>query len=428
MVTPVLQLLTEIVVIIGISILLFLIEPLVTLLIIMGFSIFSWLAHVKFRNPITQWGRLRQMHEGMRIQYAQQGLGGVKELKILGREDGVSNQYLEHNFGSANVSTKKATVQLLPRLWLEFMAITSLGLVVLVMLSQERPMPSLIATIAMFGVAAFRLMPSVNRVLASMQSFRYGIPVIHNLYEEICAIDKSMPNNSINIKFQDTIEINKVFYRYPEAAKYALKDVNLVIPYGTSVGFIGDTGMGKSTLIDVILGLLNPDSGSILVDGVEIQTQLRGWQDKIGYVPQAIFLSDETLRKNIAFGLPDDEIDDNTIDEVLKATQLFNFVQQLPNGLDTFVGERGVRLSGGQRQRIGIARALYCRPSVLVLDEATNSLDGVTEARVMESVFALKDITLIIIAHRLSTVANCDKLYRLNFGEVVESDSIKGSY
>jgi len=419
-VTPVLHLLTEIVVVIGISILLFLVEPVLTIIIVFSFTIFGFLTHIIFRNKISKWGQLRQMHEGMRIQFAQQGLGGVKDLKILGREDGITNQYFEHNFGSADVSTKKAIITLLPRLWLEFIAIISLGLGVIIMLNLGRPVSSLFSMIAIFGVASFRIMPSVNRIVTSMQNFRYGIPVIHNIYDEINAIEKLPTSNSVNIKFKEKIVVKKVFFKYPNSQKNSLQDINMIIPYGSSVGLIGGSGMGKSTLIDVILGLLDPDSGSILVDGIDIKKQLRGWQDNIGYVSQSIFLSDDSLRKNIAFGLPDSDIDENKINRVLKASELLEFVEQLPNGLNTFVGERGIRISGGQRQRIGIARALYNNPKVLVLDEATSSLDVETESKVMDSVYALKDVTLIIIAHRLSTVNHCDKIYSIKSGVLSE--------
>jgi ABC-type multidrug transport system fused ATPase/permease subunit len=201
----------------------------------------------------------------------------------------------------------------------------------------------------------------------------------------------------------------------------ALHDVSLSIPRGASIGFIGGSGAGKSTLVDVILGLLTPVAGAVLVDGIDIQTHTRGWQDQIGYVPQSVFLTDDTLRRNIAFGLPDKQIDDGAVRRALAAAQLDELVEQAPNGLDTFVGERGVRLSGGQRQRIGIARALYRDPAVLVLDEATSSLDTVTERGVMDAVRALRgEKTLLVVAHRLSTVEHCDRLLRLERGKVVE--------
>jgi ABC-type multidrug transport system fused ATPase/permease subunit len=212
-----------------------------------------------------------------------------------------------------------------------------------------------------------------------------------------------------------------VDYRYPGAESNALQGLTLRIRAGESVGFIGPSGAGKSTLVDILLGLLKPDAGQVLVDGADIQGGMRSWQDQIGYVPQAIYLTDDTLRRNVAFGLPDDSIDDDAVARALRSARLDEFVQSLPSGAGTIVGERGVRLSGGQRQRIGIARALYNDPAVLVLDEATSSLDTATEGEVMESVRALSGHkTVIIVAHRLSTVANCSVIYRLGCGRIVQ--------
>jgi len=282
-------------------------------------------------------------------------------------------------------------------------------------------MSSLLSVIAVFGVASFRLLPSLNRIVVSLQSFRYGIPVIHNLFTELNNIKEISQPQANFLYFNNQLKINNISYRYPDSKKHALKDISIDIPFGSSIGFIGESGVGKSTFIDVILGLLKPECGSVLVDGINIHSNLRGWQNNIGYVPQNIFLSDDSLRNNIAFGLSDNEIDDDIIYKVIEETQLSKFVKSLPEGLSTLVGERGIRLSGGQKQRIGIARALYVRPKVLVLDEATSSLDSITEERVMESVYAIKNITLIIIAHRLSTVSKCEKLYTVNNETIVET-------
>ena len=217
------------------------------------------------------------------------------------------------------------------------------------------------------------------------------------------------------------IVLEAVSFRYPSVEARALTCVSTVIPRGSTVGFIGQSGAGKSTLVDILLGLLTPESGTVRVDGIDIQANLRGWQDQIGYVPQSVFLTDDTLRRNVAFGLPSEQIDDAAVWRALRAAQLETFVNELPQGLDNVVGERGIRLSGGQRQRIGIARALYHDPAVLVLDEATSSLDVATEEVVMEAVRALHGAkTIIIVSHRLSTVEQCDQVYRLEQGRVVE--------
>jgi ABC-type multidrug transport system fused ATPase/permease subunit len=220
--------------------------------------------------------------------------------------------------------------------------------------------------------------------------------------------------------FRSDIRLSNISFAYPAAPAPALSELNLCIRKGESVGFIGPSGSGKSTLVDVVLGLLTPDSGQVLVDDEDIHNKLRAWQDQIGYVPQSIYLTDDTLRRNVAFGLPDDQIDDEAVQRAIHAAQLDDFVAGLPRGLETLVGERGIRLSGGQRQRIGIARALYHDPAVLVLDEATSALDAATERGVMQAVAALQGSkTILIVAHRLSTVARCDRICRLERGRIV---------
>jgi len=279
----------------------------------------------------------------------------------------------------------------------------------------------------LFAAAAFRLIPSVNRILAAMQSLRFSRPVIDTLHEEL----KLGPLNpdglpakgagSTRRAFQSEMRLSGISYSYQGAAGAALDDMSLVIRQGEFVGFIGPSGSGKSTLVDVILGLLTPDAGQVMVDGQNIQQDLRAWQDQIGYVPQTIFLTDDTLRRNVAFGLREIQIDELAVHRAIKDAQLEEFVAGLPDGLETIVGERGIRLSGGQRQRIGIARALYHDPAVLVLDEATSALDTETEKGVMQAVMALQhNKTILVVAHRLSTVAHCDRLYRLEHGSVAD--------
>jgi ABC-type multidrug transport system fused ATPase/permease subunit len=364
------------------------------------------------------------VHEGLRIQHIQQGMGGVKDIKLLGRADNFLDEYQVHNTGSAQAGEYQLTLHALPRLCLELLGVTGLAILVLAMVYEEKSLEAVLPTLGLFAAAAFRLMPSVNRVLSSIQSFRYAGPAIDILHKELSLANGTpaqAPSEVQPIPFQQSLAVDLVTFSYPSTEAQALKGVDLTIRRGTSVGLIGTTGSGKSTLVDIILGLLAPTKGVVRVDGVDIQSNLRGWQDQIGYVPQSIFLTDDTLRRNIAFGINAKLIDENAVWRALKSAQLDEFVKGLPDGLNTFVGERGVRLSGGQRQRIGIARALYYDPQILVLDEATSSLDMKTEQGVMDAVRSLHGKkTIIIVAHRLSTVEQCDRLYRLEQGCLVE--------
>jgi ATP-binding cassette, subfamily B, bacterial PglK len=290
------------------------------------------------------------------------------------------------------------------------------------MLTLGRAVDTPLPTLGLFAAAAFRLMPSINRILNAGQSLRFGLPVINTLHSELREFEVlPAPVRRPLEPFAETIELADVTYTYPNAIRPALHAVSLMIRRGDCVGFVGTSGAGKSTLVDILLGLLAPSGGSVRIDGEDVQKSMRNWQDQLGYVPQSIYLTDDTLARNVAFGLADAQIDTEAVWRALGAAQLAEFVRSLPDGLQTTVGERGIRLSGGQRQRIGIARALYHDPAVLVLDEATSSLDGATERGVMEAVSALTGSkTIIIVAHRLSTVAHCTKLFRLERGLITD--------
>lgn len=419
---PGMFLLTEALVLAGLFALLLWVEPFGALLVITVLAAAAWAFHHFTRRRLTQWGIDRQHHEGLRIQHLQQGLGGAKEIKLLGRETQFLRQYWRHNALSARMGQLQSTLYHLPRLWLELLAVVGLVALVLAMVVRGRPLDVLLPILALFAAAAFRLLPSANRAIAAMQSLRYGLPVIDMLDSELrLAVPTAQQRSGSRAALARTVELDHVSFTYPGTTQRALDDVSVVIHRGETVGFIGTSGAGKSTLVDVLLGLLSVDSGAVCVDGVDIRSDLRSWQDQIGYVPQSIYLTDDTLRRNIAFGLADEHVDEASIARAVRAAQLDDFVRGLPQGLDTVVGERGIRLSGGQRQRIGIARALYHDPAVLVLDEATSSLDAVTERGVMQAVRALHGSkTIIIVAHRLSTVEHCDRLCRIEQGRVVD--------
>lgn len=422
---PGMMLFTESLVLLGLCSLLLVVEPLGALIVVSVLGTAAWGFHHFTRSRIARWGEARQHHEGLRIQHLQQGLGGAKDVKLLGRETDFLDQYRLHNVQSALVGQLQSTLQQLPRLWLELLAVGGLAILVISMLVQDRALEAILPTLGLFAAAAFRIMPSVSRVLSAMQSLRYGLSGIDTLHTELqLATPKLAGTHSPVTLFRASLELSQVTYAYPGAAGPALKDISLAIQRGESVGFIGASGAGKSTLVDILLGLLTPDTGEVRVDGKDIQANLRNWQDQIGYVPQSIYLTDDTLRRNVAFGLPNEQIDDEAVRRAIRAAQLEEFVHSLPQGLDTLVGERGIRLSGGQRQRIGIARALYHDPVVLVLDEATSALDTAAERGVMHAVTALQGSkTIIIVAHRLSTVEKCNRLYRLKQGKLVEDGS-----
>jgi ABC-type multidrug transport system fused ATPase/permease subunit len=358
----------------------------------------------------------------MRIQYLQEGLSAAKDVILLGREANFLEQYRIHNFESARAAEFQSTLQQLPRLWLEFLSVSGLAILVISMLLQGRELETVLPTLGLFGAAAFRLIPSVNRVLGTVQALRYGLPVIDILLVDLKLVPlAAQSNKQESVSFHTILELSEINFGYPEAANLALKNVSLNIQRGESIGLIGASGAGKSTVVDILLGLLTPQSGVVSVDGENIQTDLRRWQDQIGYVPQSIFLTDDTLRRNVAFGLSAEQIDETAVQSAISLAQLDEYVMSLPEGLDTVVGERGVKISGGQRQRIGIARALYHNPAVLVMDEATSALDTSTEDSVMEAIVALHGSkTIVVIAHRLSTVAHCDRVYRLDAGGIVE--------
>lgn len=416
---------TEGLALLGITTLLLLAEPLGVLIVALMLGAAVWSFNYITRARVTRWGVARQHHEALRSQHMYQGLGGVKDVKLLGRESNFLAQFQLHSAQGTRVAGSQAILQQLPRLWLELLAVAGLALLVLSMLGQGVGTDRIVPTLGLFAAAAFRLLPSVNRILAGVQFMRYSLPTVNLMYEEVklIAAEPSVTQEKSAVPspaFQTEIRLTNISYIYPSASTPSLNSVSITIQKGESVGFIGPSGSGKSTLVDVMLGLLPPSDGHVMVDGQDIQKKLRTWQNQIGYVPQSIYLTDDTLRHNVAFGLPSEEIDDDAVQRAIKDAQLEEFIASLPNGLETMVGERGVRLSGGQRQRIGIARALYHDPSVLVLDEATSALDTVIELGVIQAVTALQGSkTILIVAHRLSTVEHCDRLYRLEQGRVV---------
>jgi ABC-type multidrug transport system fused ATPase/permease subunit len=381
----------------------------------------TWMLLSLTRRRLFDAGHRAQASTAAGMRQLQQASAGIKEVLLLGCAPELEEAYAADAAGLARARRDQAFLVQVPRLWYELAAVVALCLLTGVMVWQGRSTQQMLPTLGLFAVAAFRMLPSVNRIAMGLQTVVFFTPTIDSLRRELAeapciAAQPALPP----VSFREAIRLEGVAFRYPHAQGQALEQIDLTIPHGAAVGLAGGSGAGKSTLVDIVLGLLAPTTGRVTVDGTDIAGNLPGWQRLVGYVPQAIHLSDDTIRRNVAFGVPDRLIDDAAVARALRAARLDGFVASLPQGVDTTVGERGVRLSGGQRQRIGIARALYRDPEVLVLDEATSSLDTATEAEVMLAVNALHGTkTLIIVAHRLSTVADCDVVWRLEAGRLV---------
>lgn len=349
-------------------------------------------------------------------------LGGIKELKVLGREAAFHATYAQARAQLGRMEARHSLLQGTPRLILELATVIAvLGL------AGVMAMQGLVASIApvlgLYAAAAFRVLPAANRLVIAMQTIRYSEAGLHKVVEDLGpAIPTRLPTPSTTpLHLRSEICVEDVSFSYASGQPPVLRNINLKIQAGECVGFAGTTGAGKSTLMDLLLGVLEPTAGRITVDGLDIRERVRDWQAGIGYVPQAIYLSDDSIRRNVAFGREDAEISDKQVWQSLESAQLKEFVESLPNGLDTVVGERGVRLSGGQRQRVGIARALYHQPDVLILDEATSALDNATEVEFMSAIDRLHgQKTILIVAHRLSTVEKCDRIAVMQRGEVVD--------
>lgn len=350
------------------------------------------------------------------------GAGGIKEITVLERQQYFTDGFEDNSKASARCNRRQQLLALLPRMVTETVCIAGIMIWIIILVVSGKNLENAIPTLAVFAVSAFRLLPSVGKINSLMTEYHFYKPRVDFIYEDLKDIENASykaDEKTENVHFESGIELKNVSFKYDGTDKLILDNVSLTISKGESIGIAGPSGEGKTTLIDVILGLLNDYSGDILIDKKNIKENIKGWHNILGYVPQEIYLSDDTIRNNIAFGINANDIDDERINEAIKNAQLDKFISELPDGLDTIVGERGVKLSGGQRQRIGIARALYNSPKVLVMDEATSALDNETESAVMEAIEALHGkITMIIIAHRLSTIEKCDRVYRIEDGKV----------
>jgi len=427
--SPVLWIASESLVVLGLMLLALWVSPLVTLAAIGGLGLAFWAYYHLFKKRVEYWGHRTQEHSEGMYQQMQQGLGGIKEVKVFGREQFFSNTFIHHSQGLARYTFRYNFLHCSSRNVIELLVVVVLLGSMMLLVGAGGGTKSIMPTLAFFAAVAFRLLPSAQRLLANANSIRYGVRSLRLLRPDLIEArsQQSVYSEEGNtFSFQDELKLQNVSFRYPGGNEDVLRDLNLSIMRGNMVGFQGRSGAGKTTLVDLVLGLFEPTRGGVLADGISIHKNLPSWRSNIGYVPQSIFLVDDTLRHNVAFGVEDDKIDDSRVCEVLRQAQLEGFVNSQPEKLETLVGERGVRLSGGQRQRIGIARALYHDPTILVLDEATAALDLGTEAEFIKAVGSLKnDKTLIIISHRLSTLEDCDFKYKLEKGELRLLDTPK---
>lgn len=428
------EMVIEITVCIALGISLFYISQSITVIIVGLLVICVGLFTSISRKFSKSLGKDCQGYKAKLYQWMNQALGGIKEIKVLNREDFFVDSYEKYYKKYAKGLRINRTLAASPKYVVEMVAIAGLLIAIIIkMYYGKSDIVRFIPQLAAFAVAAFRLMPSVGRINEHVTNIMYAAPSIELVYHDLKDIQdmkkereekilqRSDNTSTEDLKLKEELRIKNVCYRYPDTEENVINEASFTVMKGQTIALIGESGAGKTTMVDIILGLLVPQYGKIKVDNKDIFKNMDSWHKSIGYIPQTIYLSDDTVRNNVAFGVREEEIDDEAVMEALKKAQLLDFAEALPDGLETMVGDRGVRLSGGQRQRIGIARALYHDPDILILDEATSALDNETEAAVMEAVETLQGLkTMIIIAHRLTTVQNADVIFEVCDGKVVE--------
>ncbi len=411
--------------------LLMLIEPTATFGAMVVLGVPAAFVYRSMQHRLTVSGRLAERSLASMIQWTEQAINGIKETLVTGRASLFIDHHVYHARHFAESFRSSMLLSSIPRLVIDTLAVTAMVAMVLIILTRGQNPQSILPVLGMFAVAAIRLMPSATRIANGLAQLRFHYSAAEIIYNELrITADGRLPNANAVLtrdpssppRFQRSITLEHLSYRYPSMSQPAIHDISLEIPRGHWVGLIGPTGAGKTTLVDLMLGLFIPTSGQILVDGRDLQDDVYGWQRIIGYVPQDIYLMDDTVRRNVAFGVPDQDIDDQRVWKALQAAQVDGLVCSLPGGLDAMVGERGDRLSGGERQRLGIARALYHDPQVLVVDEGTANLDRETEAAIVHTLARLRGRkTIIVVAHRLPLVRDCDHIYLIRQGRVQNS-------
>lgn len=417
---------------IALAALLFITDKTITIGVVAFLGIFVMTFYRWYKREVNHLGKERRIYSQKSMQSIQQAFGGIKEIKVLGQEEYFKKAYDSSYFRLTEAKRKVNTYSMMPKPLMEALCVAALLLVVAVKIYRGVDLEYFITTLSVFALAVIRILPSSSRLTSNISSVIYGKSAVDAIYHDIKEVElllerekKAGGDNTEEIPFNESIEIKDLVFHYEDSDKNVLDSANLYIPKNKMIAFVGASGSGKTTLADTILGVLEYQQGQILVDGVEIKNNISSWRKKVGYIPQNIYITDDTIRRNVAFAIDDENINDERVWKALEEAKLKEFVEGLEEGLDTMLGERGARISGGQRQRIGIARALYHNPELLVLDEATSALDNETEKAIMESIDALNGKkTLIIIAHRLSTIKNCDYIYRVENGKaVLEKDA-----
>ncbi len=430
---PLLEVITNGLLIFFILFILFWVDIIISLLVLFSIGGVYTIIYWRVNQKLKYIGAKRMKANKMRYNSIYEIFGGIKEIKLMNREKYFLKNYCAASLRSTRYRSWNRVISQLPRFALEAIAFGGIILYSLTLMLTQEDARQIIPLAGLFAFAGYRLMPAMHEIFKSITDIRFTQPVLDRIHHDfMTGIRVDQVNNiskydlSKPLIFLNEIRLDKITYNYPNTFYPVINNIDLTITSNTSIAFVGPTGAGKTTLVDIILGLLIPQKGALYVDDQVIDDiNLKRWQANLGYVPQHVYLSDDTVASNIAFGVPDKEIDIMALDNASKVANIFNFIMnELPDGFNSVIGERGIRLSGGQRQRIGIARALYHDPSVLIFDEATSALDGITEEAILSALHNIAKMkTLIIIAHRLTTVKNCDRIYIVDKGKIIDSGS-----
>lgn len=434
--STVLDFFTEAVVSVALIITIIVTDPFMAFLLAAVLGSIMFLIGRLIKPVLKRAGLKHQKNAGKMNKWLLQSISGIKEVKVAEKEAYFLEQFSKYGKRALDSDKKNSVLGTVPRLAIEAFGVSAMLAVIAILIWRGREIDTMLPQLSAFAMAAVRLLPSVNRISTALNSMSYQEPALDKMLEHLavaqkweneCAGDVQKEQSkgervvgTHTITLNQAVVLSDITYSYPNAEHPVLEHANMVIPVGKSVGIVGSSGSGKTTVIDILLGLLPLQEGHVLVDGVDIQQDYSGWLSHLGYIPQMIFMLDDTIRANVAFGIPKENVAEEQVWRALEEAQLKDFVESLPEGLDTAIGERGVRLSGGQRQRIGIARALYSDPELLIFDEATSALDNETEAAIIESINALHGKkTLVFISHRLTTIEECDMVYRVENGDIV---------